>query len=88
MGENRVPLYSIVEPGGAENPKRVTISFTNLPNFLRPQQVFQCSELQHFNPMPNIQLHKRLLPNGESSFFTVLAKAEVNEKDENTQQRL
>ena len=45
MGSRRVPLYSNVEPGGAENPKRVTISFRNLPNFLPPQQVVQCSEL-------------------------------------------
>ena len=88
MGDKRVLLYSIVEPEGAEKPKSVTISFRNLPNFLPPQQVFKCSELQYFNPMPNIQQQKRLLPNGENFFFTGLAKAEVIVKVENTQQRL
>ena len=33
MGNKRLLLYSIVEPEGAEYPKRVTISFRNLPNF-------------------------------------------------------
>ena len=64
IGNKRLLLYSIVEPEGAEYPKRVTISFRILPIFLRPQQVFQCSELQYFNPMPNIQQQKRLLPKG------------------------
>ena len=64
MGNKRLLLYSIVEPEGAEYPKRVTISFRTLPIFLRPQQVFQSSELQYFNPMPNIQQQKRLLPKG------------------------
>ena len=42
MGKKRVPLYSFVEPEGAEYPKRVTILFRILPNFRRLQQVFQC----------------------------------------------
>ena len=88
MGDKRVPLYSIVEPEGAEYPKRVTISFRNLPNFLPTQEVFQCSELQYFNPMPNIQYQKRLLPNGGGFFFTGLAKAEVIVKDKDAEQRL
>ena len=86
MGNKRVPLYSIVEPEVAEYPKRVTISFRNLPKFLLPQEVFQCSDLQY--PMPNIQHQKRLLPNGEGFFFTGMAKAEVTVKDEDTEQRL
>ena len=64
MGNKRLLLYSIVEPEVAEYPKRVTISFRILPIFLRLQQVFQCSELQYFNPMPNIQQQKPLLPKG------------------------
>ena len=88
MGDKRVPLYSIVEPEGAEYPKLVTISFRNLPNFLPPQEVFQYSELQNFNPLPNIQHQKRLLPNGEGFFFTGMAKADLIVKDEDTEQRL
>ena len=88
MGDKRVPLYSIVEPEGAEYPKRVTISFRNLPNFLPPQEVFQCSELQNFNPLPNIQHQKRLLPNGGGFFYTGLAKTEITVKDEDTEQKL
>ena len=81
MGDKRVPLYSIVEPEGAEYPKRVTILFRKSPNFLTLQQVFQRSELQHFNPMPTIQHQTRLLHNAEGFFFTALAQAEFIVKD-------
>ena len=88
IGQKRVPPYSIVEPEGAEYPKRVTISFRNLPNFLPAKEVFECSDLQNFNLMPNIQHQRHVLPNGEGSFFTGMAKAEAIVEDEDTERRL